>query len=100
MVDIFSSSRTSRSAATTSSKEHTEKIVSSATTATAAAFFQAFQTVLVIFGSLFCVTQNSIGCIDFLEFVFITSLIWVMFYGKLTVGLFDFFFACILFYLN
>lgn len=56
----------------------------------AAAFLQAFETVLVVFGALLFVRKNFVGRINFFERVFVPTLIWVVFDSELSVGLFDF----------
>jgi hypothetical protein len=49
--------------------------------ATTTTIFQAFQPIFVVFGTGLGVAQNLVGRIDFLEFVFVSSLVGMVFDG-------------------
>jgi hypothetical protein len=44
------------------------------------------------------VTQNFIGIFNFLKLLFITTTVWMVLHGQLSVGLFDFFFGGVFIY--
>jgi hypothetical protein len=95
MVDTFplpwrsSSSSPSSSAA----KEHIEDIIMSSATATTLGL-ESFETVFIIFNTFLFIRKDFVRSRYFFEFLFVSAFIGMMFYGELSICLFDFFRIC------
>ena len=80
-------------AAHSTAKEHTEQILGRPTTAASPSSLvdQSLQTILIVFGSLFWITQYLVRGVDLFEGVFVPALVGMMLDGQFAIRGFDFF---------
>ena len=94
MVHVFTSTRTSGTAATPATKENIKNI--GPFRSGMMLVFQSFQPIAIVLLSLLLVAQDLIGSADLLEPLVLAALVGMVFQGELTVSLFDFLSSCTL----